>query len=125
MGERRPRRARGRPHRGVRGAEGRRHHSSTRHRRNPGRHEGEYSAEEGDVERSEAERKFIMHHATCLTIGGLFLTTTVLLFGQALKIDFDKDQLGKPPAGWTSTQTGTGAAKWTVVQDDSAPSKPN
>src|SRR3989441_12935456 len=66
-----------------------------------------------------------MHHATCLTIGGLFLTTTALLYGQALTIDFEKDQVGKPPAGWTSTQTGTGAAKWTVVQDDSAPSKPN
>ena len=29
------------------------------------------------------------------------------------------------PAGWTATQTGTGQAKWAVVQDDTAPSKPN
>jgi hypothetical protein len=39
--------------------------------------------------------------------------------------DFDKAEIGKPPAGWTATQTGTGQANWTVVQDDSAPSRPN
>ncbi len=40
-------------------------------------------------------------------------------------IDFEKDEVGKPPAGWIATQTGQGEAKWTVVQDDTAPSKPN
>jgi predicted peroxiredoxin len=40
-------------------------------------------------------------------------------------INFDKDPTGKPPAGWTATKTGTGTPEWTVVQDDSAPSKPN
>jgi hypothetical protein len=39
--------------------------------------------------------------------------------------DFDKAETGKPPAGWTATQTGTGQANWAVVQDDSAPSRPN
>lgn len=39
--------------------------------------------------------------------------------------DFDKAEIGKPPAGWTATQTGTGQANWAVVQDDSAPSRPN
>jgi len=40
-------------------------------------------------------------------------------------VSFDKVEVGKPPAGWTATQTGTGQAKWEVVQDASAPSKPN
>ena len=40
-------------------------------------------------------------------------------------VDFEKDEIGKPPAGWIASQTGQGEAKWTVVQDDTAPSKPN
>jgi hypothetical protein len=40
-------------------------------------------------------------------------------------IDFDKSETGKPPSGWTATQTGTGQARWAVVQDETAPSKPN
>ena len=39
-------------------------------------------------------------------------------------IRFEKADLGKPPAGWTATQTGTGAAKWAVAQDDIAPGGP-
>ena len=40
-------------------------------------------------------------------------------------VNFDTSAVGKPPAGWTATVTGTGAAKWTVERDDTAPSKPN
>jgi hypothetical protein len=40
-------------------------------------------------------------------------------------INFDDLKTGAPPPGWTATQTGQGAAKWEVVADDSAPSKPN
>src|SRR5262249_16423954 len=40
-------------------------------------------------------------------------------------VNFDKDEVGKPPAGWTATQTGKGNATWTVEKDDSAPSKSN
>lgn len=40
-------------------------------------------------------------------------------------VRFDSDRLGQPPAGWTATQTGSGQARWTVVADDTAPSKPN
>ena len=40
-------------------------------------------------------------------------------------IGFEKEEVGKPPAGWTAAQTGEGVVKWTVVQDDTAPSKPN
>ena len=40
-------------------------------------------------------------------------------------VNFDKADIGKSPSGWTATQTGTGHAIWTVVQDETAPSKPN
>jgi hypothetical protein len=39
--------------------------------------------------------------------------------------NFDEFKTGAPPPGWTPTQTGKGEAKWTVVADDTAPSKPN
>ena len=49
----------------------------------------------------------------------------MLLAGGADEIvKFDKADAGKPPSGWTATQTGSGKAQWAVVQDDSAPSKP-
>ena len=40
-------------------------------------------------------------------------------------ITFDSSPAGMPPEGWTATQTGAGTARWTVVEDDTAPSKPN
>ncbi len=40
-------------------------------------------------------------------------------------VNFDTADVGKPPAGWTATQTGSGQAQWAVVQDATAPSKPN
>jgi hypothetical protein len=43
----------------------------------------------------------------------------------AQTVNFDKDKTGTPPSGWTCTQTGRGEAKWAVVADDTAPSKPN
>jgi hypothetical protein len=59
------------------------------------------------------------------------LTTLVftagLMCGSALAdtVNFDDLKAGTPPVGWTATQTGKGDAKWEVVADDSAPSKPN
>src|SRR2546423_877530 len=47
------------------------------------------------------------------------------LVAQMTKVDFEKDQIGKPPAGWTATQTGSGRASWSVEKDDTAPSKSN
>ena len=56
----------------------------------------------------------------------LFVCASVaVLAGQSMKIDFDKDPTGRAPAGWTATQTGSGSAMWAVVQDGTAPSKPN
>ena len=40
-------------------------------------------------------------------------------------VNFDDLKTGSPPRGWTATKTGKGDAKWEVVADDSAPSKPN
>lgn len=40
-------------------------------------------------------------------------------------ITFDTAEAGRPPAGWTAGQTGSGQALWTVVADGTAPSKPN
>jgi len=40
-------------------------------------------------------------------------------------INFDAMKAGAPPAGWMSTQTGTGDAKWTVEADPTAPSGPH
>ena len=43
----------------------------------------------------------------------------------AQPVNFDDLKTGAPPPGWTATQTGSGQAKWEIVADDSAPSKPN
>src|SRR5258708_32310962 len=40
-------------------------------------------------------------------------------------VTFDTAETVKPPAGWTAGQTGSGQAKWAVVADATAPSKPN
>lgn len=50
------------------------------------------------------------------------LTTGIAL---ADTVNFDDLKAGAPPPGWTCTKTGKGDAKWEVVADDSAPSKPN
>lgn len=58
--------------------------------------------------------------ATAMLIGLMFPLTALCETD-----NFDKADVGMPPAGWTATQTGGGRAKWAVVKDDTAPSKPN
>lgn len=53
------------------------------------------------------------------------MTAAVATSALADTVNFDDLKTGAPPLGWTATQTGTGQAKWEVVADDSAPSKPN
>jgi hypothetical protein len=50
-----------------------------------------------------------------------------LITGTALAdtVNFDDLKTGAPPPGWIATKTGNGTAKWEIVADDSAPSKPN
>src|SRR2546421_3301822 len=52
---------------------------------------------------------------------------STLATGPALAdtVNFDDLKTGAPPPGWTATQTGSGEAKWEIVADASAPSKPN
>ena len=51
-----------------------------------------------------------------------FMTMTL---NAADSVNFDAATVGQPPAGWTATRTGSGAEKWTVERDDSAPSRPS
>ena len=39
------------------------------------------------------------------------------------RVTFESDAVGAAPKGWTATLTGRGDAKWTVEQDQTAPSK--
>ncbi len=78
-----------------------------------------------------------VHRTTSMSVFILALTSTVLAQDtpstqpapQSTKAEwnFDKDEVGKPSPDWRVAETsGTGkAGKWTVVKDDSAPSKPN
>ncbi len=49
----------------------------------------------------------------------------VAVLAQTVSVRFDNDGVDEPPRGWTATQTGSGAARWTVVRDETAPSSPN
>src|SRR5215510_13290371 len=55
----------------------------------------------------------------------LIATSLTAALASADTVNFDNLKPGAPPPGWTATQTGTGQAKWEIVADDSAPSKPN
>src|SRR5437588_4965436 len=53
------------------------------------------------------------------------MTTLAASIALADTLNFGDLKTGGPPPGWTATQTGSGKAAWSVVADDSAPSKPN
>src|SRR5438046_5708861 len=57
----------------------------------------------------------------------LVMLTTTMLANVALAdtVNFDEAKVGEAPAGWTATKTGKCEAKWAVVADETAPSKPN
>jgi len=56
----------------------------------------------------------------------LFIMSSLITSAaRAGTVNFDDAKTGAPPPGWTATQTGKGAAKWTIEKDDTAPSKPN
>lgn len=50
-----------------------------------------------------------------------------LLTGAAIgaTINFDNEKAGELPSGWQAGVTGKGTPQWSVVADDTAPSKPN
>src|SRR5438093_2244731 len=56
-----------------------------------------------------------------VALGATILASVAL--GQTF--NFDNLNTGAPPPGWIATKTGSGAPKWTIEQDDTAPSQPN
>lgn len=40
-------------------------------------------------------------------------------------INFDKEKVGELPSGWQAGVTGKGIPQWSIVADETAPSKPN
>jgi hypothetical protein len=63
----------------------------------------------------------VMKTVPAVMVLAVFLASGV----RAQTVNFDNQKAGMPPSGWTCTQTGRGEAKWAVVSDDTAPSKPN
>src|SRR2546421_13095926 len=59
------------------------------------------------------------------TLATVLLTMMLASVALAQTVNFDNLKTGAPPPGWTATQTGSGEAKWEIVADASAPSKPN
>ena len=59
-----------------------------------------------------------------LMLAGLALGTLSSTSSQET-VTFATAEPGKPPAGWTASQTGSGHAQWAVVADATAPSRPN
>ena len=55
----------------------------------------------------------------------LVLLASFAVPAAAETMSFDTDAVGAPPKGWAVGQTGRGTARWAVVKDDTAPSKPN
>ena len=53
------------------------------------------------------------------------ITLTTMTIAHAETINFDRDDVGKVPAGWIAGVTGRGSPKWAVEADPTAPSKPN
>src|SRR2546423_12750634 len=55
----------------------------------------------------------------------MLVTTIVAGIALAESVNFDGLKTGAPPPGWTATKTGKGEAKWEIVAEDTAPSRPN
>src|SRR5258708_28461699 len=60
-----------------------------------------------------------------LAVATLVIAGTLRIVAVTDSVNFDNASVGQPPAGWTATKTGSGTAKWTIEQDDTAPSQPN
>jgi hypothetical protein len=56
----------------------------------------------------------------------LFMLLSLPIVLSAQILSFDKDDVGKSPAGFTTALTGSGkSGAWVVMKDESAPSQPN
>lgn len=59
------------------------------------------------------------------SILAIFVMSVTAALAAAETVNFDDMKTGAAPPGWTATQTGKGSGKWSVEEDESAPSKPN
>jgi hypothetical protein len=60
-----------------------------------------------------------------LTVAGL-LAAVAVNFAAAQILDFDKDEAGNAPRGFSTALTGSGrSGMWMVMKDETAPSQPN
>src|SRR3954453_13607181 len=63
----------------------------------------------------------------CSRTRGLAVAATLFLMGMNdmsnRAVSFESAQTGVAPEGWTATLTGSGNPKWTVENDETAPSK--
>src|SRR6266540_5646773 len=75
---------------------------------------------QGGIERiGEETMKTVLTATAMISLTGL----AVALLADA--VNFDNLPVGRAPAGWTATKTGTGNPIWTVEKDATAPSQPN
>ena len=72
--------------------------------------------------RNDSAPPSLMKPTTFVTVSALAGLAAAVSAGP---VDFDANEAGKVPPGWTATKTGSGKPKWTVEKDDTAPSKSN
>jgi Domain of Unknown Function (DUF1080) len=73
------------------------------------------------AERPSAERKVEMHSLRNGVILWMLLTIATVMFAQGLTLDFEKDEVGKAPKGFSFALTGNGKpGVWLVRKDDQA-----
>ena len=60
---------------------------------------------------------------TALSFALMSSLLTAIAFADT--VNFDDAKVGELPSGWQAGVTGKGTPKWAVVQDSTAPSKPN
>jgi hypothetical protein len=61
-----------------------------------------------------------MFYVITFVVGSIMVTSS---FAQT--VNFDQDKAGAAPTGWKGGRTGSGAPRWQIEADASAPSKPN
>jgi len=62
-----------------------------------------------------------MRYAKCVVVAASVCASVVVAIGQSSKFDFEKDEVGKPPKGFSFALTGQGKpGVWIVKKDDQA-----
>src|SRR5947207_2606045 len=62
-----------------------------------------------------------MRQANCAIVLMMLSTTMAVVTAQSTKLDFEKDEIGKPPTGFSFAVTGQGQpGVWIVKRDDQA-----